>query len=290
MNESPKSSRRTLHAVVLKPLRIVALAYLFVVLLMLFFENALIYPAPKYPRGDWHTQHLQFEDVYFQSADGTKLNGWYVEHPQPRAQVIYFHGNGENVAYLVAMLGEMSKRYEVSVFAFDYRGYGRSEGKPNEAGVLADCDAAVGWLAERSGLPANQLVLHGRSLGGAAAVDMASRHGARGLILEDTFTSMPDVAARLYPWAPVRMLMRTQYRSIDKLPLYTGPLLQGHGTDDMLIPLAVAQRLHACSTCSDKRFIEMPGKGHNDPPTAEFYQALGEFYGSLSTGNELVGE
>jgi fermentation-respiration switch protein FrsA (DUF1100 family) len=248
---------------------------------MLFFEHSLIYPAPQHPRGNWEPTQLAYDDIHFQSADGTKLHGWYIEHPEPQAQVVYFHGNGTHVPDLAPLLRELSTRYRLSIFAFDYRGYGRSEGSPNEAGVLADSEAAVQWLADRTGLATDQLVMHGRSLGGAAASDMAAKHGARGRIIEDTFTSMPDVAAPLYWWAPIRLLMRTQYNSEEKIRRYRGLLLHGHGSQDSLVPVALAHRLHAAAEQADKTFVEMAGKGHNQPPTSEFYRAMEKFYQKL---------
>src|SRR5208283_3409033 len=116
----------------------------------------------------------------------------------------------------------------VSVLVFDYRGYGKSEGKPDEPGVLADARAARTWLAQKSGVAENRVVLMGESLGGAVAVDLAA-DGARALILENTFSSMADVAAFHYPWAPVRLLMRTQFNSAAKIRSYRGPVFQSHG-------------------------------------------------------------
>ena len=130
-----------------------------------------------------------------------------------RATVLYCHGNGGNVAYWADAARSLHDRVGVSVMLFDYRGYGRSEGKPSEAGVLADARAARAWLAKRAGIAENQIVLMGRSLGGGVAVDLAAADGARALVLESTFTSMPDVARRCFRLLPVRLLMQTQFNS-----------------------------------------------------------------------------
>jgi len=250
-------------------------------LMLLFLENSLIHPAPKYPRGDWEPDHLQYEDVYFTSADGTRLHGWYVPHPTPRAHVIYFHGNAQNVASLAPLLNRMNYEYRISIFAVDWRGYGRSEGAAHEAGVLADSQAAAEWLSQREGIPASQIVQHGRSLGGAAAVHLAAKYQSRGLIVEDSFSSMPDVAAPLYPWLPVRWLMRSRYDSAAKIGDYEGPFLQAHGGQDQLIPPLVAMRLHEAAVKAEKEMVIFEGKGHNDPAPVKWFVKSGAFYDRL---------
>src|SRR6185295_1608555 len=132
----------------LRVLRAAALAYCAALLVLLLIENKLLYPAPKFPEGDWTAPYLPHEDIKFASADGTKLHGWLVEHPNPRGVLLYCHGNGDCVGYLGRYLEELRDRQRLTVFAFDYRGYGRSEGSPSEAGIIADGDAAQHWLAK----------------------------------------------------------------------------------------------------------------------------------------------
>ena len=151
------------------------ICYLMVCLVMLFLENSLTYPAPRYPGdGDWNAATYQAEETKFTSADNTALHGWYWEHPQPRAHLLYCHGNGDCVGYLGGYLARMSREHELSIFVFDYRGYGRSEGSPGEQGILEDAAAARAWLANRAGIPPTEIVLMGRSLGGGVAVDLAA--------------------------------------------------------------------------------------------------------------------
>ena len=262
-------------------LGIVLIVYVAVLLLLKIFENSLIFPAPRYPSGNWEPAELYYEDVYFESADGTRLHGWYLEHPQPQAHVLFCHGNGEHIAYRAEFLRRLRQRYAVTIFAFDYRGYGRSEGRPDEHGVMADGCTAHQWLATRAGIATDQVVLYGSSLGGAVVIDSATRQGARGLILESTFTSMPDVAAPLLWWAPVRWFMHSQMNSEEKIRQYHGPILQSHGTADSLVPFELGQRLHAAAPTENKRFISMPGHDHNDPASPAFWDALAEFLTSL---------
>ena len=129
-----KSRQRRLAMSALKSARIFLLAYLFVLVLSMFLEEWLIFPAPRYPEGDWSPRHLQFEDVEFESADGTKLHGWYFEHPAPQVQLLYCHGNGNFVPALGDFAHHVRQLCAASVFVFDYRGYGKSSGAPNEKG------------------------------------------------------------------------------------------------------------------------------------------------------------
>jgi len=243
-------------------------------------ETSLVFAPSRYPAGIWQPVGLAFEDAWFTSADGTRLHGWYVPHPRPRAVVLFCHGNAGNVAMWGDVLRILHDRMGVTAMGFDYRGYGRSEGTPSEAGVLADARAARAWLARRTGIAENQIVLMGRSLGGAVAVDLAAADGARALILESTFTSMPEVGQAAMPWLPVRALMQTRFDSLAKIPSYHGPLLQSHGTADRLVPFALGRRLFEAAN-DPKQFIKIPGGDHNDPQTDEYYAALAEFFDGL---------
>ena len=262
-------------------LRGAAVTYLLVLLLLLFLENTLLYPAPKYPAGDWEGAAFPHEDVYFASLDGTRLHGWYLEHQEPRAIVLYLHGNGDCVAYLGPYLAAVRDKLRLSIFVIDYRGYGRSEGAPFEKGILEDGDAAQRWLAERAGCRLEDVVLMGRSLGGAVAIDLAARNGARGLIVQSSFTSMPDVAALHYPWAPVRWLMRNRYDSLSKIASYKGPLLASHGTADSLVPAELGRRLFEAAVTENKRFVPIEGGDHNSPEPQEYYAILDRWLNEL---------
>jgi fermentation-respiration switch protein FrsA (DUF1100 family) len=243
-------------------------------------ERSLIFVPTPYPKGNWRPDGLKFEDAWFSASDGTRLHGWYVAHERPRAVVLFCHGNAGNVAQWADELRILHDRLGVSSLLFDYRGFGRSEGKPSEAGVLADARAARAWLARRAGVAESQIVLMGRSLGGAVAVDLAATDGARALVLESTFTSMPDVAKTMFPLLPVRLLMQTQLNSVAKIGRYHGPLLQSHGTADRLIPYAIGRRLFDAAN-EPKQFVPIPGGDHNDSQTDDYYVALSAFFDRL---------
>ena len=242
---------------------------------MMALENSLIYFPMKFPEGDWAPRGIAVEDAWFAAADGTKIHGWYVPHEQPRAVVLFCHGNGGNITHRADDIRALHDRVGAAVLIFDYRGYGKSEGKPDEPGVLADARAARTWLAQKAGVAENRIVLMGESLGGAVAVDLAA-DGARALILENTFSSMPDVAAFHYPWVPVRLLMRTRFDSAAKIRSYHGPLFQSHGDRDSIVPLEFAKRLFDAAN-EPKQFLLVEGADHNDARSPQYYDKLREF-------------
>lgn len=254
-----------------------AVTYLVATLITMWFENTIIYPAPKFPAGEWEAQRFRCEDVYFSSADGTQLHGWYFPHPQARGNLLFCHGNGEHVGYLGYEMAELRDEHKLSIFVFDYRGYGRSSGSPNEPGVLADAEAAHAWLAQRAGIQPHDIILMGRSIGGAVTVHLASKYGARGLILWNTFSSMTEVAAQHFPWLPVRWLIRNRYNSVEKISKYSGPMLITHGTGDRTIAFDLAEKLFRAAPSSDKKFVRVVDGDHNDQPSPEFMEECSQF-------------
>jgi hypothetical protein len=264
-------------------LRPVLVAYLLVVLAMTFLETWIVYPVPPRAYGDWEPVGLGQEDVWFTAEDGTKLHGWFLPHARPKHVLLYCHGNGEHVAMNAQLMAHLRDTLRASVFIFDYRGYGRSEGRPDEAGCIADGLAAQQWLAQRTGQPTSQIVVMGRSLGGAVAIAIAAQQGAAALILENTFSRMVDVAASHYPWLPVGLLMRNRYDSLTRIAKYGGPVLQSHGTADDIVPIQFARELFAAIPSSNKRFVEFPGLGHNDPQANGYERQMIEFLDEVSS-------
>jgi fermentation-respiration switch protein FrsA (DUF1100 family) len=256
--------------------------YLSAVLGMAFLETWLVYPIPPLNYGDWHPAGLDFEDVWLTSADGTKLHGWFIDHPQRKCAVLYCHGNGENVAMNADFVAQLSQGLEAAVFIFDYRGYGHSDGRPDEPGCVADGLAAQRWLAERVGAATGDIVVMGRSLGAAVAAAVAAEQGARALVLVNGFSRMTDVAAFHYPWLPVRQLMRNRYDSLVRIRKFAGPLFQSHAARDSIVPIQLGRRLFDAAPTSNKTFMEIPGHDHNDAEPGSYYQELATFLGHLS--------
>jgi uncharacterized protein len=262
-------------------LRIGLLAYLGIAVMLMFMERSLIFFPMKYPSGDWEYQPPGAEDVEFTADDGTRLHGWFATHEDPLAVILFAHGNAGNITHRTDVLQRLHHDLHCTVLLFDYRGYGKSEGRPNEDGVLRDGRAARDYLAQRAGVVNDELVLMGRSLGTAVAVDLAADGGARALVLYSAFPSMPDVAAYHYPWLPVRWLMRTRLNSVDKIQNYHGPLLQAHGEEDEIITVELGRRLFDAAPMQNKQWFTLGASSHNDPPPAAFYVALRHFLTDL---------
>lgn len=276
----PAASRRR-RSLLWSAFRSVALAYLIVLLMLSILERWLVFPAPSTAGVDWQPAGLEFEDVYFTGSDGVRLHGWFVPHENPRAIVLYCHGNAEDVPRLADRLKILHDRIGVAVFAWDYRGYGRSEGTSHETNVIDDARQAMAWLTERTGTTSRSVVVMGRSLGGAVAIAVAAEMPIRGLVLDRTFASLTDTAAIHFPWIPVRWLMKNRFGSAERIATYKGPLLQTHGTDDEVIPFAMAEELFAASQSAEKRFLRVEGGNHNGPLPESCYEALNEFLAKL---------
>ena len=259
-----------------------SVGYFGIVVVMMFLETMLMYPAPNPQDGDWSPSWLKFEEVTVASDDGVKIHGWFCEHPSPQGVLMLCHGNGEHVAFMAEELAYLRQRFSLSVLAFDYRGYGKSEGTPFESGILKDGEAMQEWLAERTSRTKDEVYLYGRSLGGAVAVHLAAKNGTQGLILDRTFSSMVDVAASHYPWLPVRFVLRNRYASAKWIARYQGPLIQYHGWPDEIVPFQFGKRLYDSCPSEMKQFVESNDLTHNGAWPEDFYGELAEFFARTS--------
>jgi uncharacterized protein len=203
---------------------------------------------------------LAYEDVTLTTADGLALHAWYLPHPAPRGVLLFCHGNAGNISHRLDSL-QIFHRLGLAVLIFDYRGYGRSEGSPSEDGTYRDAEAAWRHLVEERGVAPAQIVLFGRSLGAAVAAELASRHTPGALILESAFTSVPDLAAELYPFLPARRLARFRYDAQSALRGVAAPVLIVHSPEDEIIPIHHGRRLYDAAA-EPKAFLEIRGD-HN---------------------------
>ena len=225
-------------------------------------DQLFVYHPHPWIEQDWaRVSGLPLEEVWFQAEDGTRLFGWYVQFSAASPVLLWCHGNAGNLIHRLENLGELY-RLGLSVFIFDYRGYGRSSGKPSEEGLYQDALAAYGYLTETRGVKPERLVLFGRSLGAAIAAELASHTQPGALIIESAFTSAPNMAAQLYPWLPVRWMSRYRYDTQSSLEAITCPLLVIHSREDDLIPYAQGEQLFAHAR-APKQFLELHG-GHGD--------------------------
>ena len=200
---------------------------------------------------------LDYEEEYFAAADGVRLHGWFVPCAGARHVLCFFHGNRGNIGDRLETI-EMFHGMGFSLFLFDYRGYGRSEGFPGEEGTYRDGEAAWQRLCDRGFAP-DRIILFGRSLGAAIAAAVAARHAPAALVLESTFTSLPEAAAVHYPYLPVRFLVRHRYPVIEFVRRIRCPLLIVHSREDEVIPFSHAERLYAAAH-PPKEFLEIQGR------------------------------
>jgi fermentation-respiration switch protein FrsA (DUF1100 family) len=194
--------------------------------------------------------------------------------------VLFAHGNGGNITHYADFLRDLQQRQDVAVLGFDYRGYGRSSGKPSETGLVLDARAARRWLAGRTGVAEPDIVLVGHSLGGGVVTQLAAEDGARALVLISTFTSLPDVGAAHMPWLAPQSVMQNRFDSRAALPKYNGPVLISHGDADKLIPVDQALALYESAT-GPKQLVTIAGGHHNDGLTDEFHVALRRLLSTL---------
>ena len=230
-----------------------------------WFEHRQVYHP--FARMDWSpaTAGWAFEDAYLDAADGVRLNGWFIPTPanlpaSPRV-VLILHGNGGNISHR-AELYALLRSLGLNVFALDYRGYGRSQGRPSEAGTYLDAEAAYRWLTHK-GFAATNILALGESLGGGVASELAVRQPLGGLVLPSTFTSIPDLGAELFPWLPVRWLGSIKYDTHAKLPLIHTPVLLLHSRADTLIRFQHAEKNFAAAR--EPKLLQEIGGDHNDP-------------------------
>jgi fermentation-respiration switch protein FrsA (DUF1100 family) len=244
------------------------------------FEARGIFQPAKFPAGEWNQTAVLVQDAHFTAADGTKLHGWYVSHEQPKGHALLLHGNAGNVTLLAETLRTLNRRHKLAVLALDYRGFGKSSGKPTEEGLYQDARAARHWLADKVHIAESDVILMGVSLGGAVAVELAAHDGARGLILASTFTSLPAAAQNKTPWLPMSLVLSTRMDALSKIKDYHGPLLISHGEADEVVPYSHGQALYAAAP-GPKKLITVAGGKHNDPQPEDYRLALDDFLDNL---------
>jgi fermentation-respiration switch protein FrsA (DUF1100 family) len=218
-----------------------------------------------------------FEEVAIATADGETLNAWWLPTPHARGAALILHGNAGNISQRLDY-ARMFRDFGYATLLVDYRGYGRSTGRPSEEGTYCDADAAWRWLTETRGLAANEIVIYGESLGGAVSCRLAARVSPRALVLASTFTSLPDLGAEIYPFLPVRLLSRYRYDTRSCIRGVRVPVMVIHSRSDEIVPFHHGEALYAAAN-EPKSFLEIGG-GHNDSSVVErpeWREALGRF-------------
>ena len=242
---------------------LLVLGYLMVVAVVYWNQGRLLYLPHQPGREITATPAdvgLAYEDVTLTTSDGVALHGWFVPATGARATVLFFHGNAGNVGHRLATL-QFLHELGLATLIIDYRGFGRSGGEPSEAGTYRDAEAAWDYLVKTRGLDPGRVVVFGRSLGSAVAAHLAAHHQPGALVLESALTSVPELAARIYPYLPVRWISRFRYATADYVARADCPLLVIHSSDDELVPIAHGRAVFARAP-GPKRFLETAG-GHN---------------------------
>jgi len=273
---------------------------------VMLFEDSFIYFPAKYPAGVWEREKLQaregeivarVEDVQLTAADGVRLHGWYctpqvgrngaLESVETRRTLLFLHGNAGNISHRYEIINDFVK-LPVNVLIIDYRGYGKSAGSPSEQGLYTDARAAWDYLTTVRNVSASQIVIFGESLGGAVAIDLASKVGACGLVVQSSFTSIADMAAELLPLFP-RFILRTKMDSLSKIAEVSCPKLFIHSQADEIIPYQLGRRLFDAAP-APKQFYEVKGASHNltfDIGGAAYYEALRSFIDSSCVSGDV---
>lgn len=229
--------------------------------LLYLFQSRLVYLPWRDLEATPVEVGLSYQEVDFATADGVLLQGWLVPAELPRATVLFCHGNAGNISHFLAPI-QVFHSLGLSTLVFDYRGYGKSQGRPTEQGTYLDAEAAWTFLVEKQQLKPEEIVVCGRSLGGPIAAWLAWQHLPRALILEATFTSIPDLARHLYPIFPARLLTRYEYCTLAWVSQVTCPVLVVHSRQDRLIPFSHGLQLYQ-AVRGPRAFLEISG-GHSE--------------------------
>lgn len=272
--------------------------YVLFAALVYFGQNRLVFLPSRTIDVTPDQVGLAYDDIAIDVTADAKIQAWYFRAaPENHAgrTVLFCHGNAGNISHRLQTV-RFFLDLSADVLLFDYRGYGRSDGTPTEDNVYADALAAYRWLtAERAVAPEN-VFLFGRSMGGAVAVDLASRVRCGGVIIESTFTSAVDMGRRLYPFMPIRLLARISFDSQSKISRLTCPVLVAHSPQDEIVPYEMGRALYEAAD-SRKHFVDLEG-GHNDLTSLDndlYRNALEEFLrqedgGSISTESDTVSD
>jgi fermentation-respiration switch protein FrsA (DUF1100 family) len=248
----------------MKILLVIVISVIAFGLFLRLMENRIVFYPVKYPAGYWQPRNfgVSVEDCWFTADDGVRLHGWLMRHEEAIATMIWCHGNAGNISGRIDNLAKL-KALPINVFIFDFRGYGRSEGSPTEDGVYLDALAAYDYLVNQAGIASEQIVIFGRSLGGAVAVELATQRQCRALILESTFSAAADMAKSMFGFLPVQLIMKTRMNSLTKITNINVPLLMLHGDRDSIVPYRFGRKLFEAAN-EPKEFYTITGADHND--------------------------
>ena len=233
---------------------------LLAIFLYIFQSHYIYFPEKKLVTTPAAIQ-LNYEEVVLRIDENTDIYGWWIPHSEAHFTLLFLHGNAGNISHRlesIALFHDM----KLSVLIIDYQGYGLSDGKPGEEGTYLDAEAAWNYLVDEKQINPDNIIIFGRSLGGAVATWLATQVTPGALILESTFTSIVEIAKHYYPYLPVSIIARIHYPSIERITSVSSPLLIIHSQDDDVIPYAHGRRLFDTST-GNKTFLDINGNHNN---------------------------
>ena len=202
---------------------------------------------------------LSYEETDITTEDGCNINGWFIPYPNAKYTLLFCHGNAGNIGDRIDKL-DLLRRIGLNIFIVDYRGYGKSQGRPFENGFYLDAQAAYNYLLNTHNIKSEQIILYGESLGTAVVIDLASKKKVRAVIVEGAFSRGRDMAVKIYPFLPA-FLFSNSFDSIRKITKINVPKLFIHSRNDEVVPFALASKLY--NTAGEpKEFVEIIG-GHN---------------------------
>jgi len=235
--------------------------YAAVCVLAFVLQARLVYFPNSEEAGTPADVGLDYRDVTFRNRNGTALHGWFIPNENAQYTMLYLHGNAGNITHRTESIRQFHS-LGLAIFIFDYSGFGKSAGRPGERATYLDADAAWDHLTVAEGIAPERIILFGRSLGGAVAIELATNVDPAAMIVESCFTSIPELGARVYPWLPIKFIARYRYDSLSRVPEIRVPKLFIHSLDDETVPFGMGKRLYNRAH-RPKQFMRIRG-GHND--------------------------
>ena len=253
--------KRVLHSFIF----ILVIIWVLLSLTIYFYQSKFIYYPDENIAATPELLSLEYKELTLSTIDNIAINAWWIPHPEARATLLFLHGNAGNISHRLDSIN-IFHQLSLSVLIIDYRGYGKSNGEPSELGTYLDAETAWNYLNSHKDIKTDNIVIFGRSLGGAVATWLAEKHPPAGLIIESSFTSIADMGKYYYPYLPTTLLSRLKYSSIDRVSKIKSPTLFIHSKGDEIIPYKYSEKLFTEAlkeTTTPKFFLETTGS-HNE--------------------------
>lgn len=241
---------------------LMVIIYLISAVYKFFMQAYFVYRPEKEILATPFDVKLYFEEIIFKSPDGLNLSGWFIPRRNSKGVILFLHGNGGNMSTRLTLIDYFNRKIGLSVFIIDYRGYGKSEGRPSEEGTYLDARAAWEYLTNSRKIKPETIVVYGRSLGGAIAAWLAREVKPGLVVLDSTFTSLKDIASEIYPYLPVKKFFKYNYPAVEYIKEAACPVLVIHSSEDSYIPFSHAVKLYN-NAGKARQFLKISGN-HND--------------------------